>query len=515
MEKESSMESGSTAKENEKPSKKPGKTLYDYQKEDLSRIFKAISEESDDFNLLYQLPTGGGKTVIFSEIARKYINEKQKKVVILTHRIELLRQTSKMLAEFKVKNKVIDSEIKSLPDQDEYQCFVAMVETLNNRLNEEAIKFEEVGLVIIDEAHYNSFRKLFKFFKDCFILGVTATPLSSNVNKPMNDIYGKLLVGHPIKSLVDMGFLAQATTYTYHVGLGTLKIGANGDYTVRSSDMLYSTEGMQSKLLQAYSERAKGKKTLIFNNGIKTSKRVYLNFAAAGYDIKHVDSKTPKKERKAILKWFHETPEAILTSVGILTTGFDEPTVEVVILNRATRSPTLYYQMIGRGSRITETKDRFDIMDLGNNVARFGLWSDELDWQRIFKNPRKYLETLISDDEIERRFVYTMPDDIREQFSKTEVIDFNVKEEYEKATKQGERPQIVLERSMDQHIKMCIENSDTLEEAYELVRLLEEDVIDRVRHYCYCISNSTKNYKNWLLEEYNKKLRSQLAMEFL
>lgn len=500
---------------NKETSNKPGKTLYDYQKRDLERIFGAINEYPDDFNLLYQLPTGGGKTVIFSEIARQYIYQKQKKVVILTHRIELLRQTSRMLSEFEVKNKIIDSEIKELPDQDKFQCFVAMVETLNNRLNEEAIKFNNVGLVIIDEAHYNSFRKLFKFFKDCFVLGVTATPLSSNINKPMNEIYGKLLVGHPIKSLVDMGFLSQATTYTYHVGLGTLKIGANGDYTVRSSDMLYSTEGMQNKLVQAYEERAKGRKTLIFNNGIKTSRRVYLNFAAAGYPIKHVDSKTPKKERKAILKWFKETPKAILTSVGILTTGFDEPSVEVVILNRATRSPTLYYQMIGRGSRVTETKSTFDIIDLGNNVARFGLWSDELDWQRIFKNPRKYLETLISDDEIERRFVYTMPDDIRARFSDTENIDFNVKGEYDRATKDGERPQVVLERSMDQHVQMCYENSDSLEEAYELVRLLEEDIVDRVRHYCYCISNSTKNYKNWVLEEYQKKLRSQIAMEYL
>ena len=70
------------------------KRLYDYQIKDLNRIFDVMQEESNDFNLLYQLPTGGGKTVIFSEIVRRYIDQHNKKVVILTHRVELCKQTS-------------------------------------------------------------------------------------------------------------------------------------------------------------------------------------------------------------------------------------------------------------------------------------------------------------------------------------------------------------------------------------------------------------------------------------
>ena len=73
------------------------KHLYDYQLHDLNRIFDVIQQHPDQYNLLYQLPTGGGKTVIFSEIVRRYINQNKKKVVILTHRIELCKQTSKML----------------------------------------------------------------------------------------------------------------------------------------------------------------------------------------------------------------------------------------------------------------------------------------------------------------------------------------------------------------------------------------------------------------------------------
>ena len=78
-----------------------------------------------------------------------------------------------MLKGFGVKNKIINSEVKELSDQDEFMCFVAMVETLNNRLQEEKVEIKDIGLVIIDEAHYNSFRKLFKYFKKSTILGVT------------------------------------------------------------------------------------------------------------------------------------------------------------------------------------------------------------------------------------------------------------------------------------------------------------------------------------------------------
>ena len=169
-------------------SKETKKRLYDYQIADLKRIFEVFDAAPDNYNLLYQLPTGGGKTVIFSEIVRQYIKKHKKKVVILTHRIELCKQTSKVLNNFGVNNKIINSKVKELPDQDQYECFVAMVETLNNRLNDGKLNLEDIGLVIIDEAHYNSFRKLFGFFENCFILGVTATPLSSNIKLPMKTI---------------------------------------------------------------------------------------------------------------------------------------------------------------------------------------------------------------------------------------------------------------------------------------------------------------------------------------
>ena len=200
------------------------KTLYPFQESTVSAILAELEENGPNFNLLYQLPTGGGKTVIFSEIAKRYIEKWNKKVLILTHRIELSVQTSKQLSAIGVGNKIINSDVKKLHDEEQFECYIAMVETLNNRLQENQNFIQGVGLVIVDEAHYNSFRKIFQYYQEANILGVTATPLSSNKALPLNDNYNKLLVGECIASLIENGYLSDAETYTYDVNLHGLKI---------------------------------------------------------------------------------------------------------------------------------------------------------------------------------------------------------------------------------------------------------------------------------------------------
>jgi type I site-specific restriction-modification system R (restriction) subunit len=459
---------------------------------------------------LYQLPTGGGKTVIFSEIARRYILTTGKKVLILTHRVELCGQTSQMLNEFKVNNKVINSAVKEMPVPNDYMCYVAMVETLNNRLRDKILNLDNIGLMIVDEAHYNSFGKLFRFYEKGVVLGVTATPLSSNINIRMKDTYDELIVGESISSLIETGFLARAITYHYHVGLTSLKVGRTGDYTVSSSERLYNNPAMQDKLLSAYKEKCIGKKTLIFNNGIATSQYVYATFQEAGYDIKHLDHTHTASERKEILQWFREKPDAILTSVSILTTGFDEPTVESIILNRATKSLTLYFQMIGRGSRLLPDKKEFMVIDLGNNLNRFGLWDEPIDWMAIFRNPELYLSGILSDEEIERSYKYIMPEELRNKFLNSDIIDFDVKAEHKLAVSRGERPKTVIEKSIEQHIVMCTENSAGIEEALLLADLLKDEIEFRVRVYSHCLSKTSESYVKWLQEDYKRKLKVTL-----
>ena len=493
--------------------KRSDKELYSYQKGAIDRIFLAFEEAPDDYHLLYQLPTGGGKTVIFSEIVRQYLKTHKKKVLVMTHRVELCKQTSNMLTEFGVKNKVVNSTA-NLDDQNDYMCFVAMVETLNNRLLDDVLDVSGVGLVIIDEAHYNSFTKIFKFFSKSFLLGVTATPLSSNTKLPMNENYNELIAGETIQALIENEFLAKANMYAYNVGLTSLTIGANGDYTVKSSEDLYTSTGMLTKLMQAYDQRSKGKKTLIFNNGINTSLYVYESFKQAGLPIMHLDNTASKKQRAYILDWFKHTPGAILSSVSILTTGFDEPTVESIILNRATKSLTLYYQMIGRGSRILKDKSEFDVIDLGNNFLRFGPWGADLDWQKIFRNPDTFLDNLLEDEEIESFFKYEMPEKLRAKFSKSKDVYFDIKAAYVSVLRSDAQSKEVLVRSMDQHTQIIIQNSEDVYDALELVDLLNEDINFRLKQYTKCISKSTYSFLSWLKTDYRTRLKSHLRKNF-
>lgn len=493
--------------------KKTDKELYDYQQGAITKIFEKFDNAPDDYHLLYQLPTGGGKTVIFSEMVRQYLKNHNKKVLVMTHRVELCNQTSKMLTSFGVTNKVVNSKA-NLDDQADYSCFVAMVETLNNRLNDDMLDISDVGLVIIDEAHYNSFTKLFKFFEKSFILGVTATPLSSNKELPMKDNYQELITGETIENLIENEFLARAETYAYDMGLTSLEVGSNGDYTVKSSEDLYSSPAMLQKLVDAYKKHSLGKKTLIFNNGINTSINVYYAFKEAGLPIMHLDNTATKKQRKQILQWFHETPDAILTSVSILTTGFDEPTIDTIILNRATKSLTLYYQMIGRGSRILNNKSMFTTIDLGNNLYRFGPWGDDLDWQLIFKSPNWFADRIKDDEAIEANFKHDLSDDIKEEFSKSEDTYFDIKQTYTDATSAGESSKVVLERSIEQHAKICIENSEDVYDALALAKLLKDDINQRIEIYAKCISRSTYNFLSWLKDDYKKKLNSYLRANF-
>jgi superfamily II DNA or RNA helicase len=489
------------------------KTLYPFQESTVSAILEELEENGHNFNLLYQLPTGGGKTVIFSEIARRYIEKWNKKVLILTHRIELSVQTSKQLSAIGVANKIINSDVKKLNEEEQFECYIAMVETLNNRLQENQNFIEGVGLVIVDEAHYNSFRKIFQYYQEANILGVTATPLSSNKALPLNDNYNKLLVGECIASLIENGYLSDAETYTYDVNLHGLKIGSNGDFTVSSSELVYGNYFMQEKLLFAYEEVAIGNKTLIFNSGIDTSLRVEETFKKRGYKIKHLDSTFSDKDRKDVLKWFKETKDAILTSVGILTTGFDEPTVETIIINRATRSLTLYHQMIGRGSRVLPNKSEFKLIDLGNNVRRFGYWQDYINWQDAFRFPDRFLESRLTEgDDIEFEVEYEFNKYHKERLDTSILDSFCIKDCYYECLDRGEKGKNAVDYSLDNHFEVILKASNDFYDSLELMEILQEHVEHRLKQYTKCIAKSTPNYFKYLMETYNRQLRQKLRL---
>ncbi|MDT3405368.1 DEAD/DEAH box helicase [Mucilaginibacter terrae] len=481
--------------------------LYDYQRNDLNKLFTKMEQVSNTYKLLYQLPTGGGKTVIFSEIANQFILKYKQNVMILTHRQELCNQTSITLKKCGIVNKVINSQVKRVKKTNEFKCYVAMVETLKNRIETGDINIDDIGLLIIDEAHHNSFQKLIDKFANARVIGVTATPYSSDASLPMYKTYDELIIGESIESLIENGFLAAPTTWRYDVELNTLQTGTHGDFTTTTSDELYASPAMLELLLHAYEEHSKNKKVLIFNNGIFASKAVCQMFNDAGYPAKHLDNETTATERADILLWLKKTKNAILTSVSILTTGFDEPTIQTVILNRATTSLTLYHQMIGRGSRRLPKKKTFTIIDLGNNVDRFGQWNAAVDWQFVFDHPDAYNESIQIHSSHDS---HKMPSEMRSMFPNTLEIAFDVQQAYHEAIEAGRKPSTIIAASIDQHAQMCTDNSDTIAEALALAAQLETEVTWRVKQYGKCLGKATKNYLEWLQEDYKSKLEEQI-----
>jgi len=147
-------------------------------------------------------------------------------------------------------------------------------------------------------------------------------------------------------------------------------------------------------------------------------------------------------------------------------------------------------------------------------MARFGLWDAPMDWNDIFLYPDFYLENLISDEEIERNFEYVMPPDLRAQFSNSDNIDFDIKKEYEEVFAKGLKSKEALERSIDQHARIVFENTEDIFDARILARELKEEIQYRIRQYSYCIMKNTKNYKDWLEEDYMRKLRLKLSQMY-
>lgn len=485
--------------------------LYDYQENDINSIFNKIETNQNAFPLLYQLPTGGGKTVVFSEIVRRYHENSGLKSIVLTHRKELCSQTSRALKKAGVKNKIIDSRVDGLKKDNPYQCYVAMVETLNNRLRDAKLDVGDIGLVIIDEAHHNSFQKLLTNFKNALIIGVTATPLSSDASSPMHKTYKELLIGEDIQSLIERGFLAKPKIWEYDVELQTLQTGKHGDFTTSTSDIFYSSQAMLDLLLDSYREHSLGKKTLIFNNGIVASQKVCIHFNNSGIEARHLDHHTPDTERLATLQWFKKTKGAVLTSVSLLTTGFDEPSVQTIILNRATTSLTLYHQMVGRGARRVKSKKTFTVIDLGNNSMRFGKWNKKVNWQDIFADPKAFVQNINQHSD---GSTHAMPSSLRTQFANSLEIAFDIMTAYQEATELGNKPQTVIRDSIRQHARICIENSDSTSEALTLVKSLEKEIAWRVKEYAVCLGKTTKNYRDWLEADYNSRLQI-LIQKFL
>lgn len=341
-------------------------------------------------SVILQLPTGAGKTVIFTHMARE-TTLRGKTVLVLTDRKELLTQAGGTFDQFELDPAYLTASTRQITGG---KVWIAMVETLKRRMERaDYIEFiQSFNLIIIDEAHKATFDRLFTAIdrERQFVIGATATPYRTGKVKPLRDYYNSLVQGEQIAGLVQAGFLSSAVHYGVPIsGLDKVKITA-GEFDQGQVEKLYSDVQLYGGVVENYAKHCGGRKALLFAASVKNSIEMRDRFQKAGFISEHIEADTPAPERADILAKFRSGEVQVLCNVGILTTGYDEPGVEVIIVYRPTRSLPLWLQMCGRGSRINPGKDRFIILDFGENTKRHGFWNQDRMWTLDnVKPPRK------------------------------------------------------------------------------------------------------------------------------
>lgn len=305
-------------------------------------------------------PCGAGKSVIISKIA-KMTTDRGKNVLFLVHRQELKEQIESSFQRMGVNMKL---------------CTLGMVQTICRRLG----KMPDPDLIITDENHHGlaaSYRKIFDYYEGVLRLGFTATPirLSGAGLKDINDI---LVYGPTAKWLIENSYLAPYKYYAPEVvKTGGLKI-VRGDYKTSDMDKLFD-KAIYGDVINHYKKLADGKQAICYCVSINKSKETAEAFNDAGISAVHFDAKTPKLERKRIIKDFREGKIKVLCNVDLIGEGFDVPDCEVVILLRPTASLSLYIQQSMRSMRYKPDKIAI-IIDHVGNVGRFGLPDMEREW---------------------------------------------------------------------------------------------------------------------------------------
>lgn len=378
--------------------------LYYYQRDMVDSIFEKLSESQ---SVLCQSATGSGKTVIMSFFIKEWLLlNPGANVLVSVHRDELVEQTSDTLAQLGLLNEKITAKSKNTFQS---RVYVGMTQTIWAR------KLTlPIGLHIIDEAHEQIHVKTFSLINAKKRVGFTATPVinkrltiykcqycekthesrveccyNEKVEKwsipvTMSQTYQTFIKGIPIKTLIEEESLVDEFIFDYDY-YSELTAKENDDFD--ENEIAEESIKHDLDVLEEYKEKALGKKTMIFTASTKQNISLLNVFEENGFKVKSYDSvNNDVSERKKIVQWYKQNQDAILISTGTFTTGFDDKEVECIIVNRPTKSLSLWHQICGRGGRTSKKiyKPFYTLIDLGGNVKRLGKWSDEIDWEKIF-----------------------------------------------------------------------------------------------------------------------------------
>lgn len=354
--------------------------LRDYQQEYIKALRERILNGKK--RLILCAPTGAGKTVMFSFMVKNHL-EKGGNVLVLTHRGELLNQANGTFEKFGIKGEIITA--KSKPNLND-KLHVAMVETVNSRIEKYKDFLLKKTMIIVDEAHLQNFTKIFPYLNEnAIVIGATATPYRKPKEIQLGVFYQEIIKVIDTIDLVHSGALVDAMNFAQKIDLKGLK-KTQTDYD--TSDY-YTANKTYVGVVEQWQKHALNTKTILFASNIKNSIEACSEFVKHGFNAKHIDGTTSENERKNVFKWFNENEDAILCNCGILTAGFDQHDIKTVVLYRATTSLPLYLQMVGRGSRLSESKNHFKVLDFGNNIERLGVWQTNRDWDLFYEKKQK------------------------------------------------------------------------------------------------------------------------------
>lgn len=358
--------------------------LRTYQKDAIDCAYQYLREHKD--NPLIVLPTGSGKTPVLATICSDAVKKWQGRVLVIAHVKELLEQAA-------------DKLMTICPDIDFgiYSAGLKRRDTQNDvviggiqSIYKKACDLGAFDLIIVDEAHLippgtegeGMYRK---FLKDAFtinpkvrVIGLTATPfrMKSGVICGPDNILNSVCYEIGVKELIVAGFLCPLISKgsKQKVDVSELHVRA-GEFIAAETDALMNTEKLvkaacKEIVEQTYEDR---KSILIFCTSIAHAERVYIELKFTQIvRVERIFGDTPVKERDKILKAFKSGEIKYLVNVSVLTTGFDAPNIDCVVLLRPTLSPGLFYQMCGRAFRMHPGKKDALILDFGGNVQRHG-----------------------------------------------------------------------------------------------------------------------------------------------
>lgn len=357
--------------------------LRDYQAAAVHGIRGAMAVNR---RVLFVLPTGGGKTVVFSYIAQQ-AHGKGKRVMIVAHRKEIVRQISRSLDRFGVPHALV------VPGATHSRraIQVAMVQTLGRRISR-GLEYEP-DLLVMDEAHHGvagSWATVAAAWPHAKILGVTATPQRLD-GKGLSDAFDVIVEGPPVRQLIEAGhlaryrYLAPPMAATLKERLASIK-KRYGDYATGDLAEAVDQRSITGDAVNHYAKYLNGRPAIVFCVSVAHAAHVRESFAASGYRAASVDGSMAAHERDRIIGDFASGRLNILTSCDLISEGFDVPDAAGVLLLRPTQSLSLHLQQVGRALRPKSDGREAVILDHAGNVDRHGLPDQQRSWTLAGKN---------------------------------------------------------------------------------------------------------------------------------